>query len=204
MKFITFEIATPIGNISRVGALAEGAGGQIALDLAHGYAAFLQEEGAEPRFREYADFRLPQDMCELMAGGEPSLRAARVAQEFILANPARRGPDGEQLAFSLHELRLRAPVPRPVTFRDFLIHEGHKAAGARRRNTAIDPIWYELPSCYKGNRLTIIGPEDELKWPHYTEKLDYELELAMFIGKARQGHLAGKRYGSRFRLQRAE
>ena len=183
MKFTTFEIATPLGNISRIGALAEGGGGQIALDLAGGYAAYLQEEGKEPRFREYADFRLPQDMCELMAGGEPSLLAARAAQEFILENPDRRGPDGEQLVFSLHEIRLRPPVPRPVTFRDFLIHEGHKAAGARRRNTTIDPIWYELPSCYKGNRLTIIGPEDELKWPHYTEKLDYELELAMFIGK---------------------
>ena len=74
-------------------------------------------------------------------------------------------------------------MPQPVTFRDFLIHEGHKSAGARRRNTTIDPVWYELPSCYKGNRLTIIGPEDELKWPHYSKKLDYELELAMFIGK---------------------
>ena len=135
------------------------------LDLAHGYAALLQEEDEEPRFREYADFRLPQDMCELMAGGEPSLKAARAAQEFILPNPARHGPNGEQLTFSLSEARLRPPVPQPVSFRDFLIHEGHKAAGARRRNTTIDPIWYELPSCYKGNRLTIIGPGDELPWP---------------------------------------
>ena len=183
MKLVTFELSTPLGNICRVGALSQGTDGQIAMDLAHGYAALLQEQGEEPRFREYADFRLPQDMCELMAGGEPSLQAARAAQEFILADTTRRGPGGEQLVFSLQEIRLRAPVPRPVTFRDFLIHEGHKAAGARRRNTTIDPIWYELPSCYKGNRLTIIGPDDELKWPHYTEKLDYELELAMFTGK---------------------
>ena len=183
MKFVTFEVPTLLGNISRAGALAQVGDGQVVLDLAHGYAALLQEEGAEPRFHEYADFRLPQDMCELMAGGEPSLKAAQAAQEFILAKPARRGPNGEQLTFSLSEARLRPPVPQPVTFRDFLIHEGHKAAGARRRNTTIDPVWYELPSCYKGNRLTIIGPEDELKWPHYSEKLDYELELAMFIGK---------------------
>ena len=183
MKFVTFEIATPLGNVSRVGALAEGPGGSLILDLAHAYAALLQEEGTEPRFREYADFRLPQDMCELMAGGEPSLHAARAAAEFFLADTKRQGPDGEQLAFPPHEVRLRTPVPRPVAFRDFLTHEGHKAAGARRRHVAIDPIWYALPSCYKGNRLTIIGPDDTLKWPYYTEKLDYELELAMFIGK---------------------
>ena len=94
MKFVTFEVPTLLGNISRAGALAQVGDGQVVLDLAHGYAALLQEEGAEPRFHEYADFRLPQDMCELMAGGEPSLKAARAAQEFILAKPARRGPNG--------------------------------------------------------------------------------------------------------------
>ena len=183
MKFITFEVATPLGPVSRAGALARDGEREVALDLAHGYAALLREEGREPRFREYADFRLPQDMCELMAGGAPSLEAARAAQAFILADPGRRGPGGERLAFPLGEARLRAPAPRPVSFRDFLIHEGHKAAGARRRGVSIDPVWYELPSCYKGNRLSVIGPEDELEWPRYTEKLDYELELAMFIGK---------------------
>jgi 2-keto-4-pentenoate hydratase/2-oxohepta-3-ene-1,7-dioic acid hydratase in catechol pathway len=30
---------------------------------------------------------------------------------------------------------------------------------------------------------TVIGPEDEIPWPSYTEKLDYELELAAIIGK---------------------
>ena len=69
MKFITFEVPTPLGNISRAGALVQVGDGQVVLDLAHGYAALLQEEDEEPRFREYADFRLPQDMCELMAGG---------------------------------------------------------------------------------------------------------------------------------------
>ncbi len=183
MKFVTYEISTPLGNVSRVGALAQDDGREIVVDLACAYAALLQEEGEEPLFREYADFRLPQDMCGVMAGGEPSLQAARAAQAFALAVPERRGPGGERLVFPLDAVRLRAPAPRPVTFRDFLIHEGHKAAGARRRNTEIDPVWYELPSCYKGNRLTIIGPDDDLRWPHYTEKLDYELELAMFIGK---------------------
>ena len=94
-----------------------------------------------------------------------------------------KGTKGEQINWPLEEIHICAPVPEPVSFRDFLIHEGHKAAGAKRRNTTIDPIWYELPSCYKGNRLSIIGPEENLKWPNYTHKLDYELELGMFIGK---------------------
>ena len=92
MKFVTFEIATPLGNISRIGALAEGGGGQIALDLAGGYAALLQEKGEEPRFREYADFRLPQDMCELMAGGG-AIPASRQVGAGNSSSPTPRGVD---------------------------------------------------------------------------------------------------------------
>ena len=45
MKFVTFEVPTLLGNISRAGALAQVGDGQVVLDLAHGYAALLQEEG---------------------------------------------------------------------------------------------------------------------------------------------------------------
>jgi 2-keto-4-pentenoate hydratase/2-oxohepta-3-ene-1,7-dioic acid hydratase in catechol pathway len=30
---------------------------------------------------------------------------------------------------------------------------------------------------------TVIGPEQEIPWPRYTEKLDHELELAIVIGR---------------------
>jgi len=185
MKFVTFEIATPAGPLRRAGALAGTPGREDrAVDLSAAFAARLRAEGREPRFREYAAFRLPQDMVGVMEGGEPSLEAAREALEYAnWEGPDPRGVDGERLIHPLAEVRLLPPVPRPVSFRDFLTFEGHKAAGARRRGTAIDPLWYEIPSCYKGNRLTLIGPGDDLPWPRYTKKLDYELELAMFIGK---------------------
>ncbi|MDA1001001.1 MAG: fumarylacetoacetate hydrolase family protein [bacterium] len=185
MKFVTFSVASPAGNIHRVGALKGPAGEQKVVDLALAYAARLQAEDSEPRFREYADFRLPQDMAELMAGGLPALNAAQLALEYVdFKGNIDKGPKGEQLIYALAEVRLLAPVPRPVSFRDFLTFEEHKAAGARRRNATVDPLWYEMPSAYKGNRLTLIGPDEELHWPHYTEKLDYELELGMFIGKS--------------------
>ncbi|MEE9274390.1 MAG: fumarylacetoacetate hydrolase family protein [bacterium] len=184
MKFITFEVETPLGKASRVGALSKLGGEERAVDLAHAFAARLRAEGGEPRYSAYADFRLPQDMRLVMEGGEPSLEAARRAVAYLEAEgPEAKGPSGERLAFLLEEVRLLAPVPRPVTFRDFLTFEEHKAAGARRRNTTVDPLWYEMPTCYKGNRLTILGPEEDLPWPSYTEKLDYELEIGMFIGK---------------------
>ena len=40
-----------------------------------------------------------------------------------------------------------------------------------------------MPTYYKGNALAMIGPEEDLVWPSYTEKLDYELEMGIIIGK---------------------
>ena len=187
MKLITFEIETPLGPVRRVGALwdqPEEGGEERAVDLALAFAARLRAEGDEPRYREYADFRLPQDMCALIAGGEPSLDAARRALEYVAeGGEGAEGPSGERIVRPPAQVRLLAPVPRPASFRDFLTFERHRADAARRRGEEIDPLWYEMPTCYKGNRLTIIGPGEDLRWPRYTEKLDYELELGMFIGK---------------------
>jgi 2-keto-4-pentenoate hydratase/2-oxohepta-3-ene-1,7-dioic acid hydratase in catechol pathway len=181
MKLITFEVPAPTGPVRRLGALA---GENRAVDLAHAFAARLRAGGEEPRYSEFADFRIPQDICEFASGGEPSLAAARDALTYLESQgDSATGPAGERLSHSLSEIRLLAPVPRPVGFRDCLTFEGHKQAGARRRNTTVDPLWYEMPTAYKGNRLTIIGPGEDLQWPRYTEKLDYELEIAILIGK---------------------
>tara|TARA_A100001037_G_scaffold251361_1_gene234813 strand:+ start:8681 stop:9682 length:1002 start_codon:yes stop_codon:yes gene_type:complete len=184
MKFITYEIDSKISRISRIGLLAQLNQAEIIIDLNLSFASLLKEKGNEPRYLEYANFRIPHKMCDFIAGGEPSLETARETLDYIRTiGKTCQGPNGEQIIWPLEEVRICAPVPEPISFRDFLIHEGHKAAGAKRRNTTIDPIWYELPSCYKGNRLSIIGPEESIKWPYYTDKLDYELELGMFIGK---------------------
>ena len=184
MKFVTYEIDSKITKISRIGLLVNFDETEVVLDLNLSYASLLKEQGKEPKYLEYANFRIPQTMCSFMAGGDPSLEAARETLEYMkIIGQSGKGPGGEQIIWPLDQIHMRAPVPEPISFRDFLIHEGHKAAGAKRRNTTIDPVWYELPSCYKGNRLSIIGPEDNLTWPNYTEKLDYELELGMFIGK---------------------
>ncbi|MGC2762349.1 MAG: fumarylacetoacetate hydrolase family protein [Candidatus Binatus sp.] len=47
----------------------------------------------------------------------------------------------------------------------------------------IPPVWYEIPVYYKCNRMSVVGPDEEVIWPHYAHVLDYELELAAVIGK---------------------
>jgi 2-keto-4-pentenoate hydratase/2-oxohepta-3-ene-1,7-dioic acid hydratase in catechol pathway len=92
-------------------------------------------------------------------------------------------------------VRLLAPVPEPRQMRDFLCFEKHlRQARANRYlfgigDKAIDPadvevpaIWYEQPIYYKCNRFSVIGSDQDVRWPRYCKILDYELEFGIFLG----------------------
>jgi len=103
------------------------------------------------------------------------------------------GFDGDMVAFieagaprgerrEVGEARLLAPL-RPRSLRDFLAFEGHLKGALGRLGREIPDEWYEVPAYYKGMPDTVIGPEDEIPWPAWTERLDHELELAAVIGR---------------------
>jgi 2-keto-4-pentenoate hydratase/2-oxohepta-3-ene-1,7-dioic acid hydratase in catechol pathway len=89
-------------------------------------------------------------------------------------------PRGERR--EVGEARLLAPL-RPRSLRDFLAFEGHLKGALGRLGREIPDEWYEVPAYYKGMPDTVIGPEDEIPWPAWTERLDHELELAAVIGR---------------------
>ncbi|MCL6641108.1 MAG: fumarylacetoacetate hydrolase family protein, partial [Candidatus Rokubacteria bacterium] len=94
-----------------------------------------------------------------------------------------RGPGGEQVRYDPATVRLCAPVPRPASLRDFLAFEAHTRAAFARRGEPVPEAWYRMPVYYKGNHRSIVGPDADVRWPRYTERLDYELELACVIGR---------------------
>jgi 2-keto-4-pentenoate hydratase/2-oxohepta-3-ene-1,7-dioic acid hydratase in catechol pathway len=75
------------------------------------------------------------------------------------------------------------PLDSVPSLRDFLAFEDHVKRGAARRKSSVPDYWYDAPIYYKGNHRSIIGPEAECPWPSYTNKLDFELELAMIVGR---------------------
>jgi 2-keto-4-pentenoate hydratase/2-oxohepta-3-ene-1,7-dioic acid hydratase in catechol pathway len=79
--------------------------------------------------------------------------------------------------------RLLCPMDSVPSLRDFLAFEDHVKAGAQRRNGDVPEYWYEAPVYYKGNHRALLGPGDEVRFPVYTERLDFELELAMIVGR---------------------
>jgi len=103
------------------------------------------------------------------------------------------GFDGDMVAFIeagapvgkktlVGHVRLLAPL-RPRSLRDFLSFEGHLRNALSRLGRPIPSEWFDVPAYYKGMPDTVIGPEEEIPWPSYTSKLDYELELAAIIGR---------------------
>jgi 2-keto-4-pentenoate hydratase/2-oxohepta-3-ene-1,7-dioic acid hydratase in catechol pathway len=77
---------------------------------------------------------------------------------------------------------LLAPL-RPRSLRDFLTFERHLLNVFSRLGRDISEEWYTVPGYYKGLPDTVIGPEEEIPWPSYSEFLDHELELAVIIGR---------------------
>ncbi len=173
MRLVTFEVPGPLGPVRRTGALS----GEAVIDLSLARAAAL---GGRPRARAIAAAEVPSDMLELLRGGEWALQAARGAVEHV----EQGGIEELEGARVRHSgVRLLAPLPRPSSLRDYLVVEEHMQGAVDAGVVAAIPEeWYELPAHYKGNVDAIYGPEDEIPWPAYTERLDYELEICAVIG----------------------
>jgi fumarylacetoacetate (FAA) hydrolase len=116
------------------------------------------------------------------------------AMGFILANdmkelsrllqkPVRPRLEWENKGFPLREANLLAPLPHPVSFRDFYAFEQHVRSARKKRGLEMVPEWYEAAVFYFSNTAGIVGPGAEIRKPPETNELDYELELAVVIGK---------------------
>ncbi len=95
---------------------------------------------------------------------------------------ARAGVSREEFRVT-GDVRWLCPLDHLASLRDFLAFEDHVRRGAQRRGSDVPGYWYEAPIYYKGNHRSIIGPDDTCEWPPYTQQLDFELELAMIVGK---------------------
>ncbi|MEV6424637.1 fumarylacetoacetate hydrolase family protein [Streptomyces sp. NPDC051662] len=142
---------------------------------------------AEQRLRSgpTAGGRAPEVATEMVAffeSGDDGLEHARRALEIVRERRRRgdtlTGDDDAPVVHAIDDVRLLAPVPRPRRVRDYLTYTQH-ATGA---GLAVPAAFAAMPVCYKCNVETIVGPDDELLWPSYTDQLDFELEIGFFTG----------------------
>jgi len=123
------------------------------------------------------------DMIALMSAGDRALGEAAALR------------DRPRLERDLSDVQLLSPVPVPTQLFDCLCFEQHLLGANRhahiitgierviRSDQGLPPVYREMPVYYKGNRFSVVGTGTDIVRPRYTEFLDYELEVGVFVGK---------------------
>ena len=151
------------------------------------FALDYQREGYYNPF-ERADHTMPTDLSSLLKKIDAPLERLEMGYSLFLFFKKlglNELQEGIPISFPLRTKgpSLKAPLDKIGTYRDFYTHEKHVKAFFERRGEKMPKAWYEIPVYYKGATAGFIGPEEKIPWPSYTEKLDYELELAVVIGR---------------------
>jgi 2-keto-4-pentenoate hydratase/2-oxohepta-3-ene-1,7-dioic acid hydratase in catechol pathway len=132
----------------------------------------LERFGATNRAaRRIASTTVPHSTSEALAGGAAFLEAA--ARAIADSDPGAAVDQGANLISALD----------PSAYRDFMVFEEHFSFGYGWQGKSVPTVLYEFPISYFGNPLSFIGPDEIVPWPHYSERLDYELELGIVIGR---------------------
>jgi 2-keto-4-pentenoate hydratase/2-oxohepta-3-ene-1,7-dioic acid hydratase in catechol pathway len=182
MKLVTF---TANGRAPRAGGLIQGGKRVVDLQAAH-----------QARWKKTS--RSLSSVLAIAEGGPDALDRA----SETLKGAATRAP---KAVLPRSAVKLLAPIPNPPQMRDFLCFEKHlvqafNAARKLRASQSSDPeaamremeangilvvpkVWYERPLFYHPNRLNVIGTDEDVLWPAYSEALDFELEFGFFIGR---------------------
>jgi len=85
-------------------------------------------------------------------------------------------------SLSVDEVKFHSPL-KPYTLRDGYAFEQHVKTANKNRGREVPEEWYQFPVFYFTNPNAVFGHEDEIPYPHYTDAMDYELEIAAVIGK---------------------
>ncbi len=181
MRLCTFEIKTSLGRHHRLGAVT--AEGIVDLNFACAWLLFQQ---GETRPQIVADAVLPGNMLQFLQSGETGrVHALRTLEAIKVATKEHlQGVNETTLVYFPDQVKLGTPLPNPNSVRDFFAFEDHVKMGFDKRGEPMPPEWYEIPVYYKSGHHNIIGTDEDVLWPSFTERFDYELELAVVIGKS--------------------
>ena len=188
MRLVTFEVQTVLGRFERIGALAQG----TIVDLTSAAAASLAETQNLNAARRTAAALVPPDMIGFLEGASESRELAETALAYadarLKSEPRPLGPEGERLTFGEDEIRFLAPVPRPPMIRDGILILDHYRVGMERlfkiaEKDRMPAEAMKTPIFWKPARGSVAGHKEPIRWPKYSDRLDYEFELGMYIGR---------------------
>jgi 2-keto-4-pentenoate hydratase/2-oxohepta-3-ene-1,7-dioic acid hydratase in catechol pathway len=144
------------------------------VDLASAERLRLEADGATAEAaRRLSDALFPPSMSEAIALG----RAFTDAAERADATAA------DEATLAIGDVQWIAALDPPV-IRDSLTFPLHmKQYGERLGVGAPNPQLFRTPGYFKGSTGVVYGHDEEIPYPSFAQKLDYELELGFVVGR---------------------
>lgn len=123
------------------------------------------------------DATLPDNMKDFLWAGEEAMNKAKAIDADL------KSGNKKATAIAVSSVKLLAPVPQPTSCRDGYAFRQHVAAARRNRKVPMIEEFDQYPIFYFTNHNAVQGPGEVVCMPDHFEKLDFELESAIVIGK---------------------
>jgi fumarylacetoacetate (FAA) hydrolase len=117
----------------------------------------------------------PASMNAFLALEETGMEMARQTAKQIEA--------GTLVATPVINYEILAPVPHPTSCRDGYAFRQHVEAARKNRGVEMIPEFDQYPIFYFTNHQAVEGPGPVYCMPDHFQQLDFELEIAIVIGK---------------------
>jgi acylpyruvate hydrolase len=174
MKLVTYGSAKE----SRLGVVQS----DHVVDVAAAYGLIAKGRIADAKLAAAANVlrklgRPPEDMIELLGLGEKYRKALGTVASSA-SGLGKKGPKG--LLTLLSKAKLRAPIAHPQKITCVGLNYADHA-----REGGVEPP--KAPVFFLKSHNTICGPGDAIRIPPNSEKVDYEAEFAVVIGKRGRG-----------------
>lgn len=166
MKLVTYSTET---SAPRSGLLV-GQSLDTIVDLAGGLAALGRKACGDT-------------VLGLVEAGDEGLAGARDVQAAHASQKLPEAHGGRPLAVPLATAKLHAPIPRPPSMRDGYAFRQHVETARRNRGLEMIPEFDQFPVFYFTNHQAVVGPGPVSVKPRHLERLDFELEAAVVVGK---------------------
>jgi 2-keto-4-pentenoate hydratase/2-oxohepta-3-ene-1,7-dioic acid hydratase in catechol pathway len=192
------------GPQRRVGALV----GDRVVDINRAYAKYLAEKQGEARAAALADATVSANLADLIAGGARAIEGIQQAVDHIGSGADdQKGVGGTTLARPASSVEIHAPVPSASSRIACGGANFAKHSAGMRRNQGQEVTEEEIFEAARRDgqwgfwkiSQPILGPDGVLTYPSRTQRLDYEGEAAIVLGKAgknvAQGQVADMVWG---------
>lgn len=121
------------------------------------------------------DNQLPNEMIAFLKLGHEAMQATNLLLSKIQQQELKIAP--------VTDYTLLAPVPHPNSCRDGYAFRQHVETARRNRGVEMIKEFDQYPIFYFTNHNAIQGPGDIYCMPDHFQQLDFELEVAIVIGK---------------------